>query len=92
MVRVGHVGALNIVSVCVKGERGEGEGGGEREKERGRGRKRDIKRVSCMEYERVNPLIITHLNRTDKVDEGTRKNLELIEKISALKDHVGGGD
>ena len=46
-----------------------------------------------MEYKRVNPvIIITHLNRTDKVDEGTRKNLELIEKISALKDHVGGGD
>ena len=39
-----------------------------------------------------NVIIITHLNRTDKVDEGTRKNLKLIEKISALKDHVGGGD
>jgi hypothetical protein len=49
-----------------------------------------------MEYERVNPviiiIIITHLNRTDKVDEGTRKNLELVEKISVLKDHVGRGD
>lgn len=45
-----------------------------------------------MEYERVKPCNNNHLNRTDKVDEGTRKNLELTEKISALKDHVGRGD
>ena len=45
-----------------------------------------------MKYERVTPLVITHLNGTDKVDEGTRKNLKLIEEISLLKDHVGRGD
>ena len=45
-----------------------------------------------MKYERATPLIITHLNGTNKVDEGTRENLKLIEEISFLKDHVGRGD